>query len=77
MWRWYRFLAKLPVQFIFTAMAGFDIGLVVHSWNRWGPFMLYREMNVSLRTSDHAGPWRLGIFFNPRALDEFYEGSTK
>lgn len=67
---------NLPIRFVFTAMAGFDIGLTVNNWRRWWRFMLYREME-GYWGGEGIGPWRLAIFFSKRGLDEFYEGSTK
>jgi len=56
---------------------GWDLGLMVWRWKRWGPFMLYREMLTTQGNPPPLGPWRFAIFLSKRALDEFYEGSTK
>lgn len=69
-------LRRLARVFVFDWCDGFDIGLIVGRWRRYGPFLFYREM-LTISGPVHIGPWRFAVFFTRRAWREFYEGSTK
>lgn len=74
-WRWVQYIIR--VSFVVTDMHGFDTGIFVWNWRRYGPFLFYREMLSSSGNPPPLGGWRLAIFFRQAALEEFYEASTK
>lgn len=65
------------IKLVFKDIDGFDIGLMVWTWFRIGPIMVYREMESTVGNPPPLTGYKFAIFFRKSALEEFYEGSIK